>query len=209
VGSVSHTNPPSSRRSTTSQPATGENRSHSSSITSVNASERRELSLFGPIEEVEQLTPKRSGPNVAPRASAKPISRDLADILSGTDKEMSPPGSPSDRPRSPRKNSDAGAPKVGAGKSYHPIRLFDEEPEFLKSPEKSVKTNAQKYKHFEFGNGETAAATKLPTSRDKHGSQWDFQDFVTPAKPRVKMQTQNVRTFGWSDDEVTCFIPAR
>jgi hypothetical protein len=205
VESAANTSP-QSRRSTVSQPATNASRSHSSSITSVKGSEKRELSLFGPtIEENEQqVTPKRNGPAVAVRASAKPASRDLTDILSGAGNDMPPPGSPSGHPRSPRKNSDAGAPKVGAGKSYHPIRLFDEEPEFLKSPEKSVKTNPKKFNHFDFGNGETAVPTKVTNSRAAHASQWDFSDFVTPNKPRVKVQAQNVRTFGWSDDEVIC-----
>lgn len=114
---------------------------------------------------------------------------------------MPRPGTPSDRPVSPRKLSNGGAPKAGAGKSYHPIRLFEEkeEEQNLKSPEKAV--NPHKYKHFEFGDGEGASNPKIP-DRTKHSSQWSFADFATPDKPKVKLHTQNVRTFGWSDDEV-------
>lgn len=185
-----------SRRSTVSRGSAEDARSHSSSITSVTA-DRRELSLFQPREEQEQLTPKK--PLVAPRASAKPPTRNLTDILASDEVAMPAPGTPSNRPVSPRKLSNG--QKGGAGKNYHPIRLFEEKGEdILQSPEKPV--NPRKYNHFEFGDGEGASKPNIP-DRTKHSSQWSFADFNTPEKPKVKLHTQNVRTFGWSDDEVS------
>jgi hypothetical protein len=161
------------------------------------------LSLFQPREEAEQLTPKKNPALVAPRASAKPPTRNLTDILSGNEVEMPPPGSPSDRPRSPRKTSGEGAPRAGATKNYGPIRLFDDDDESVKSPEKAFKTHPTKFKHFEFGNGEGAMQSKISNNRAKHASQWNFDDFVTPEKPRnMKLRTHDVRTMTWSDDEV-------
>lgn len=191
-----------SRRSTVSRGSNNDVRSHSSSITSATG-DRRELSLFQPREEAEQLTPKKNPRVVAPRASAKPPSRNLTDILAGNENEMPPPSTPMGRPPSPRKNTTDGAPRIGAAKNYHPIRLFeDEETDSMKSPEKSVKTNPHKYKHFEFGNGEGAEPSKNVVSRAKHSSQWGFDDFNTPVKPQVQVRTQDMRNFGWSEDEV-------
>ncbi|EGE01048.1 hypothetical protein TEQG_00102 [Trichophyton equinum CBS 127.97] len=42
----------------------------------------------------------------------------------------------------------------------------------------------------------------------KHLSQWDFEDFVTPEKPKRRpVRGQEVRHFGWSDDEVENVTP--
>jgi hypothetical protein len=170
---------------------------------SATADPHASLSLFQPREIAEETTPRKNSTGVVPRMSAKPPTRNLADILAGTEEESDAPGSPSNRPASPRKNSNGGAPKAGAGKNYHPIRLFDENSpeEALMSPDKTtVKTNPAKFKHFEFGNGEGAVKEKVQ-SREKHQSQWDFADFATPSKPPGKLLPQNQRHFGWSDDE--------
>jgi hypothetical protein len=191
-----------SRRSTTSR--TSEARSHASSVTSATADPHASLALFQPREIAEELTPRKNPSVVAPRASAKPPTRDLTDILTGKEEDDFVPASPSDRrPASPRKNSN-GAPKGGAGKNYHPIRLFDENDAAAQvaSPDKSVKTHPKKYNHFEFGHGEGAGPAKILSNRAKHASQWDFADFNTPEKPRLKVTAHNVRNFGWSDDEV-------
>ncbi|KAK2794649.1 hypothetical protein FQN50_009888 [Emmonsiellopsis sp. PD_5] len=63
--------------------------------------------------------------------------------------------------------------------------------------------NARK-EHFEFGEAPPdAMQDNIPIRprSTKHLSQWDFADFVTPEKPRQKNPGQNVRHFGWSDDE--------
>jgi hypothetical protein len=179
-------------------------RSHASSVTSATGDPHASLSLFAPRSDPEPTsTPKRPAP--APRTSARPPTRDLTDILAGNDDgaDWAPP-SPTQqgRPPSPRKNTNGGQQRAGANKNYHAIRLFGEEdPADPGASDKSVKTNPNKYKHFEFGYGEGAAPTQA-TTRAKHASQWDFADFVTPDKPRAKVRAHEVRHIAWSDDEV-------
>lgn len=99
--------------------------------------------------------------------------------------------------------------KSGAGKSFKANRLFEETEEDLAAatPMSSVKTNAKKYQHFEFGDGDDDATPKVreprKSTRSQHASKWDFDDFVTPEKTKPKVLAQNVRHFGWSDDEVS------
>jgi hypothetical protein len=197
----------SSRRSTMSRGSGHDGRSHAGSVTSITGDPHATLSLFGPRETPRSepdSTPRNTRPAIAPRSSARPPTRDLTDILAGNESEWVPPSPTQQRPVSPRKNSNGGgAQRTGSNKNYHAIRLFgDENPDDPSvSPDKSVKTNAKRYKHFEFGDGEGAAPTQA-TSRDKHGSQWDFADFVTPNKPKVKVRAHEVRHIAWSDDEV-------
>jgi hypothetical protein len=93
------------------------------------------------------------------------------------------------------------APKGGSGHNYKPSRLFEDHDDGI--VETRYKSHPQKYNHFEFGNGEDGPEIKAepvrPTS--KHASQWDFEDFVTPEKPRGKVLSHETRHFGWSDDE--------
>ncbi|KAF2675324.1 hypothetical protein BT63DRAFT_395951 [Microthyrium microscopicum] len=198
VANYSQNSAPSHSRRSTASKASNEGRSHASSVSTSANSERRNLHdiLNQRDDSNEQTTPRKFGPGVAPRMSAKPASRDLADILAGQNEDFVP-GSPSDRPVSPRKNSNGA--KSGAGKNYRPMRLFDENEEAAKSP---VKTNAnpRKYNHFEFGDGEAAAEVKVQP-RPKHASQWGFEDFTTPAKAPSKIQPHAQRTMTWSDDE--------
>jgi hypothetical protein len=120
-------------------------------------------------------------------------------------------------------NRPAGiAPKGGAGKNYAPSRLFDhhtEEDEVdspkRPSPDKNhsaehfYKPNAKKYQHFDFADGSDPQDTPAPTPlkdvvKSKHGSQWKFDDFSTPAKhiPTKGLRTNDTRHWGNSDDEV-------
>jgi hypothetical protein len=179
-------------------------RSHASSVTSATGDPHATLSLFGPRSDPEPTSTPKRRPAPAPRASARPPTRDLTDILAGNDDDAdSAPPSPTQkgRPASPRKNSNGGQQRAGANKNYHAIRVFDDPDEPEPEPEKAVKTNPNKYKHFEFGYGEGAAPTQ-PTPRGKHASQWDFADFVTPDKPQAKVRAHEVRHIAWSDDEV-------
>ncbi|EEQ34779.1 hypothetical protein McanMca71_002011 [Microsporum canis] len=71
--------------------------------------------------------------------------------------------------------------------------------EHKKAAEKSQSKNPG---HFEFGEAEDRPLPVRPRS-SKHFSQWDFEDFVTPEKPKRRpVRGQEVRHFGWSDDEV-------
>jgi hypothetical protein len=207
LGSAASHDVESSRRSTMSRGSGHEGRSHAGSVTSITGDPHATLSLFGPREAPRsepESTPKQARPAIAPRSSARPPTRDLTDILAGNESEWVPPSPTRQRPVSPRKNSNGGgAQRTGSSKNYHAIRLFDDENpiEPGASPEKSVKTNAKKYKHFEFGDGEGAAETQA-APRSKHASQWDFADFVTPDKPKAKIRAHEVRHIAWSDDEV-------
>ena len=83
--------------------------------------------------------------------------------------------------------------------------MFDEDEEPEQAP-MSVKTNAKKYDHCEFDDCHNQDTPKVhnpaKSTNKKHQSQWDFEDFVTPEKLKTKIQSNNVRNFGWSDDEV-------
>lgn len=154
------------------------------------------LSLFAP-RSIEEDGAYSSQP-IAPRAqSAKPPPREYSELFVGENA-----GSPSPSPHKiPAKS--------GAGKNFKQNRLFEETEEEAATPAvkgAGVKTNPKKYEHFDFGEGEDEASQVRPTARaikSKHQSNWDFEDFVTPAKTKMKTQPQAVRHFGWSDDEVS------
>ncbi|OJD25984.1 hypothetical protein ACJ73_02635 [Blastomyces percursus] len=71
-------------------------------------------------------------------------------------------------------------------------------------PPKLRQEKSRQDNHFELGEADQKSVqSSLPMRphAKKHLSQWDFEDFVTPEKLRQKLQPQNVRHFGWSDDE--------
>jgi hypothetical protein len=86
--------------------------------------------------------------------------------------------------------------------------LFDDQEPTGTSPERGTKGNTKRYNHFEFGDGEEASETGKPTRNVKHQSQWNFEDFVTPDKPRMKVRTQDKRTMSWEDTEEVCKLRA-
>jgi hypothetical protein len=189
------------------------NRSRENS-TNVTRDPHASLSLFAPRDQIEQ----DSQPAViAPRASAKPPPRDYHDLFVGND---DPPAAPApksnvlrERSESPSKFSAGIAPKVGAGKNFQPSRIFDTE-ENPVSPEKSFpadhlyRPNPKKYQHFDFADGSDPQDSPKPAPVDKvkskHGSQWNFDDFNTPAKviPTKVLRGQDVRHWGAEEDEV-------
>jgi hypothetical protein len=157
------------------------------------------LNLFQP-RDIEHENSSYAQP-IAPRAqSAKPPPREYSELFVGEDSK-----SPTPSPQKERIPS-----KAGGGKNYKPSRLFEEEEEPAATP-MSVKTNSKKYNHFEFGEGEDASTPKASEQapkpiKTKHMSQWNFEDFDTPAKPKTKVLPAAVRHFGWSDDEVGPFF---
>ncbi|KAL1965824.1 hypothetical protein VTN77DRAFT_5145 [Rasamsonia byssochlamydoides] len=97
-------------------------------------------------------------------------------------------------------------PKAGAGKNFQPIRLFEEgdADQGNQKPEPRYRPHPNKFDHFELGeNNDGSREIKSIPSRPKsrHLSQWDFEDFTTPEKPKGKIRGQDVRHFGWSDNE--------
>ncbi|KAI9720684.1 MAG: hypothetical protein M1828_005564 [Chrysothrix sp. TS-e1954] len=151
-----------------------------------NGDQYTSLNLYQPRET---RSSESYGQPTASRAStAKPAERDYHDLFAAG----------ADLPRSPSPTKVNGT-KGGAGKNYSSNRIFDQEPlDLNKSPAK--KTDVMKYGHFEFGDTEH---TPRPTSQkqNKHGSQWNFEDFVTPSKPSTKARDPNERQFGWSENE--------
>lgn len=162
-----------------------------------------------------------SRPAVAPRQSAKPPSRDYGALFAGADSE---PAAASGLPGPGHGQGDgyggqaravAATPvKAGAGKNFRPNRLFEETAEERAAavPDK-FRANPHKYSHFEFGEPDADATPRARAKRQstdekaaKHSSQWDFTDFATPSKPAAKVNSHNVRHFGWSDDEDVSFF---
>lgn len=164
----------------------------------------------------------------APRApaSAQPPPRDYGELF-GDDNDT-PVASPSRKPVAPKAGSsknyqpsrifDDGedgpdatpsakgvAPKAGAGKNFRPSRIFDDDEtvaaEGAQTP--NYRAHPNKYSHFQIGADNSEREVKAVPTRPKsqHMSQWNFEDFVTPEKPVRKPRGQEIRHFGWSDDE--------
>ena len=161
---------------------------------------------------------KENGGTRASKAqSAKPPPRDYHDLFVGNESDASPVSR--NKMASPQKENmtpGPAPPKAGAGKNFQPSRLFEtdrSQPGTPGTPTESSdifrKPDPKKYNHFEFGDGNE---NQLPTParpKTKHQSQWDFEDFITPAKVSTKVRGQDVRHFGWSDDEPVMDSPAK
>ena len=173
------------------------------------------LALFAPREEEEDSSAPAA---VAPRVSAKPAPRDYHDLFVGNESDASPVSR--EKIASPQKeNMTRGpiAPKGGAGKNYQPSRLFEAEksqPGTSATPiepsSKVIKPDPKKFDHFEFGHGMNEKQKPLAVRpKSKHQNNWDFADFMTPDKVRTKVRGQDVRHFGWSDDEPVMDSPTK
>ncbi|KKK13397.1 hypothetical protein P175DRAFT_0527379 [Aspergillus ochraceoroseus IBT 24754] len=179
----------------------------------------------------ELLSPgkDRAQPVRAPRApaSAQPPPREYSELFVGDDGDDNPEETPSrSRVIAPKvgagKNYRASrifgddngeeapdatpiAPKAGAGKNFRPSRLFDDdETVAAEKPEQiAYRAHPKRYDHFELGadnsNREIKQASSRPASRQV--GHWEFEDFTTPEKPRRQLRGEEVRHFGWSDDE--------
>lgn len=172
------------------------------------------LALFAPRETEEDSSAPAA---VAPRASAKPPPRDYHDLFVGNESDASPVSR--EKIASPQKeNMTPGpiAPKGGAGKNYQPSRLFENDNSQpgtpgtpIESSIKFIKPDPKKYSHFEFGDGNEKQKPMAARPKSKHQSNWDFADFMTPDKVPIKIRGQDVRHFGWSDDEPVMDSPAK
>ncbi|KAL1868683.1 hypothetical protein Daus18300_005817 [Diaporthe australafricana] len=147
---------------------------------------------------------------VSPYAGTRPRQRTFEEILGDEHSHFESP----DRERSPSK---AIAPKIGAGKNFQPSRLFDkpedarpepDSPEDGKSPERYMRPHPKKYDHFDFADGSDPAdapkaGVAMHSVKGKHRSQWDFEDFVTPQKPKPgkTLRNQEVRHWGTGTDK--------
>lgn len=196
----------SSRRSTTSRGREHDEVSvqeRPASSRSATNDPHATLALFQPRDVSQDEGNSYSNRPVAPRAtSMKPAPRDYGELFAGA--EALPSGG------EPTPAKQAGIPaKSGGGKNFKPSRLFeqDTEEERAMATPMSVKTNSKKYNHFDFGNNDDdettpkVRETAASKEKSKHASQWKFEDFVTPEKPKTKILAQAVRHIGWSDDE--------
>lgn len=146
---------------------------------------------------------------VAPRASAKPTPRDYSELFAGDEEDdvASPGKARRERSVSPAKSI---APKGGAGKNYQPSRLFEND-ENSPAPkpnqrESMYRPNPKKFNHFDFDDGSNPQETPIfhqsRQGKAKGASQWDFDSFNTPEKPKPKNLPQQVRHWGTDDDVV-------
>ncbi|KAK4105850.1 hypothetical protein N658DRAFT_463591 [Parathielavia hyrcaniae] len=146
------------------------------------------LDLFASREELDE------GPSsiVSPYAGRRPHQRDFSEILG--DEPAEDPGSPSKGRERSQSPSKVVAPKIGAGKHFQPMRLFDRDdkeadadtPERKQATGRVVRPDPKKYQHFELDDGSAGprpAPNAAPDRKSKHDATWSFEDFTTPQKP--------------------------
>ena len=165
------------------------------------------------------VSPKKGNSGVrAPKAmSAKPPPRDYHELFVGEDSDNSPVAK--GRAPSPKKENmipAAIAPKGGSGKNYQPSRLFESDETMaasLSTPNQSndqyIKPHPKKYNHFDFGEPDDTPQPSPVRPKTKHQNNWDFSDFATPEPTKKKGRNQDVRHFGWEDDEPVMDSPAK
>lgn len=172
------------------------------------------LALFAPREEIEQ---QQLASVISPKAGARPRQRNFEEILG--DEPVGASGSLSAGRGWTESPSKPIAPKAGSGKNFQANRLFNTERDATKehdtfangdSPDRSYRPNPTKYNHFDFADGsdpQDAPIRADPTAtKSKHNSQWNFEDFTTPAKARpgkgLQKSHQDVRHWGNEGDDV-------
>jgi hypothetical protein len=175
------------------------------------------LDLFAPREELEN----NPVGIVSPYAGRRPRQRSFTEILG--DEPVDEPGSPSNGRERSQSPSKVIAPKVGAGKNFQPMRLFDTDEndtagdshERTPSAGRILRPDPKKYQHFDFDDGSESQDVPTPKAvpdnrKSKHSSNWSFDDFVTPQKPvasRGMNRARDVRHWG-ADNEVLENTPA-
>ncbi|KAB8238507.1 uncharacterized protein BDW43DRAFT_320320 [Aspergillus alliaceus] len=159
------------------------------------------------LEELLSPSKDRADPVRPPRApaSAKPPQRDLSELFVSHEDDETPEPSPSrNKPVAPK----------GAGKSYQASRIFDDD-ETVDTQDKpqqiAYRAHPKRFDHFELGgdNSDREIKPKIsrPVSSQGKGPQWNFEDFVTPEKPKRQLRGQELRSFGISDDEEFQKVP--
>lgn len=167
-----------------------------------------------PREQQKPTSPKKGARPGSKDQSAKPAPRDYHDLFVGDENDASP--SSKGRAASPQKEN-APITKGGAGKNFQPNRLFEETAEQpatpgAQSPDKFRKPHPTKFNHFDFNDEPLPKKSEqaLPTRPNtKHQSQWGFEDFSTPEKIPQKIRSQDIRHFGWGDDDTSANSPPK
>ncbi|BDD60187.1 hypothetical protein MPDQ_002790 [Monascus purpureus] len=188
-----------SQASAPSKPSSKEDNSTES--TDVTSPSRRVVKDPYAAESLyELLSPTVDKEQHARQPKTQHQGHDYSELFVGNENDPSPDGVRSQRP----------APRASAAKKFQPSRLFDEE-EPTPSKAGRIRGDAQKYSHFEIGGDNSEREIKSIPSRPKtcHQSQWDFEDFVTPEKPKRQIRPSQIRHFAWSDDEPEDTPPAK
>lgn len=185
-----------------------------SSKTKSNTRPSANLSLFEPEDDFNAQNKK------AIETSHQDRTGDSSNLNT---KRFSPPKGDLQSSSQPRVETDWVLTPKPASKTFNHFEFGEAE-----VPVSSTK-RTKEHEHFEFGEAKVPspstqskfnksqshfdigeAPPPLPTTKadipihsrpSKHASQWDFEDFVTPEKPRQKVRGQNVRHFAWSDDD--------
>lgn len=191
-----------------SAPAEVVNRSRTNS-TNIMRDPHASLTLFAPREEVEAA---KAESVVSPYAGNRPRQRSFTEILGEEGDEETSPSRGRDRSQSPSK---AIAPKIGAGKNFQPIRLFDVVDEEVQ-PEAPKVGSGKNFQPIRLFDGVEEAQQETPeTSPEKYVrpdprkyQHFDFADGSDPQdmlKPvEAPQKTNNKHGASWSfDDFVT------
>ncbi|KAI5809907.1 hypothetical protein DFH27DRAFT_476462 [Peziza echinospora] len=141
------------------------------------------LSLFTPHEPQDERT-VWTNTNPRPRTSAKPPPRDLNELFVASDPD----------PAQARANQAAEAalpPK--APSKYNDDRSYDfldgdNDQKKVNAPNHSIKTNPNKYEHFDMTDGPRQQKVNPPTKDPRNQSSWNFSDFSTPEKKQGREQ---------------------
>lgn len=174
------------------------------------------LDLFSPNRPNEDLRSESPATAVAPRASARPPPREMSELFAAGHEDYEP------TPRgSPKKSVpfDAVAPKGAGAQKFGNVRVFEGDGE---QEQKIYRTNPARYDHFDIGDGDEndplqhksslnreKQSVPMRARTDKHASNWDFIDFVTPAKVPLKLREQDKVNFDWNDDENAAPTPGK
>ncbi|EAW15210.1 uncharacterized protein ACLA_058720 [Aspergillus clavatus NRRL 1] len=148
----------------------------------------------------ELLSPgkDRTAPVRAPRTpvSAKPPPREYSELFLAHE---------DDEPETTPSKSRPIAPKAGSDKTFLESRIFagDEDDPADAKQQIAYKANPKRFDHFQLGadNSEREVQDKPGRPMSRPVAHWDFEDFATPEKPKRAPRGQEVRHFGWNDDE--------
>lgn len=187
--------------------AGGKSGEPTSSQTVQRSRENSTNALRDPHATLHNFNPREGEPDapVSPYSGTRPRQRTFEEIL-GDD-----PDPDSFEQESPSKSFGA---KIGAGKNFQPSRLFEkpedipsepDSPVDLKSPPRFMKPHPTKYNHFDFVDGSDPAnhpqaGVAFDDIKSKHRSQWDFQDFITPQKPKYGKSARQQEVRHWGTD---------
>lgn len=173
---------------------------------STNAFRDPHATLHMPVSR-EEIENTQSESIVSPYAGSRPQQRSFTDILGDEPADAGSPTANRQRNMSPAKR--------GQGQNHQPMRLYqedhvEEEEETESRPTSSyIRPNPTKYNHFDFADGsDPQDAPKAGISFDekpktKKDSQWSFDDFTTPSKPKNSKTFRHQDIRHWDTDNET------